>query len=319
MKMSVYANRIGGFTSVNQGEIRDCFTDAKVKHAAQVAGFAYENSGEIGHAVAQGKTAGKENVAGFCGKNSGKLNACGWLDRIEPQPEGENAPKTEKKPENEKKKKSEYTDKKLAIQYTNLAERTREMGFVDGWIVTEGAKARMKHDRKFHFYTVEAAEGAEVIEISDASQLMQLAVDIAGGNTEAAAGHYRLTGDINCKGKKIFPIGLSENVPFTGKFDGAGYKIHNFKVVAKDLECAGLFGYIKDGTVAKTSLKNLSTLEELGSLMTLVGDTVKATATRLKSGHAEATPLLLGNGRFACTGCSYYPVCRNAASKRDGA
>ena len=254
MKMSVYANRIGGFTSVNQGEIRDCFTDAKVKHAAQVAGFACENSGEIGHAVAQGKTAGKENVAGFCGKNSGKLNACGWLDRIEPQPEGENAPKTEKKPENEKKKKSEYTDKKLAIQYTNLAEQAREMGFVDGWIVTEGAKARMKHDRKFHFYTVEAAEGAEVIEISDASQLMQLAVDIAGGNTEAAAGHYRLTGDINCKGKKIFPIGLSENVPFTGKFDGAGYKIHNFKVVAKDLECAGLFGYIKDGTVANVDV-----------------------------------------------------------------
>ena len=76
--------------------------------------------------------------------------------------------------------------------------------------------------------------------------------------------------------------------------------------------------YNKDGTIAKTSLKNLSTLEELGSLMTLVGDTVKGTATRLRGGCADATPLLLGNGRFACTGCAYYPVCRNAASKRDG-
>lgn len=250
MKMSVYANRIGGFTSINQGSISHCFTDAKVKHAAQVAGFAYENSGEIGHAVAQGKTSGKENVAGFCGKNSGKLNACGWLNREEPQPEGENAPKTEKKDEAEKKKKSAYTDEKLAIRYTNLAEQVRGMGFGDGWIVTEGAKARMKHDREFHFQTLEAGEGKEIIEISDAAQLMQLAVDIANGDTAAAEGHYRLSGDINCKGKKVLPIGLSESAPFKGVFDGAGHKIHNFKVVAKDLECAGLFGYVKDGTLA---------------------------------------------------------------------
>ncbi len=70
--------------------------------------------------------------------------------------------------------------------------------------------------------------------------------------------------------------------------------------------------YKKDGTVSKASLKNLSTLDELGRIMGLVTETVKDTARHLKCGLADATPLLTGNGRFACANCAYYPVCRNA-------
>ena len=54
MKMSVYANRIGGFTALNQGKIANCFTDAKIKHSTNVAGFAFENGGDMSHSVVQG-------------------------------------------------------------------------------------------------------------------------------------------------------------------------------------------------------------------------------------------------------------------------
>ncbi len=70
----------------------------------------------------------------------------------------------------------------------------------------------------------------------------------------------------------------------------------------------------KDGTVSKASLKSLATLEELGEIMDRVTEAVKDTARSLKCGLADAIPLLSGTGRFACTGCAYYPVCRNAGS-----
>lgn len=256
MKMSSYSNRIGGFVSMNQGTVRHCFTDATVKHRANVAGFAYENSGSMEFSVVQGKTSGKENVAGFCGKNRGKISACGWLKKVDPEPEGgEEKPKVEKEKKEagakeQKKKKSAFSDENLALTYTNLSEQIRNMGFGDSWHVTDGAKAKMKHRREANHYHIEAAEGKEIIEISDMEQLAQLAVDIAAGDAAAASAHYRLSCDINGKGKKILPMGISENAPFSGIFDGAGHKIHNFKVVSKGLECAGLFGYLKEGTVA---------------------------------------------------------------------
>ena len=251
MKMSVYANRIGGFTALNQGKIANCFTDAKIKHSTNVAGFAFENGGDMSHSVVQGKTSGKENVAGFCGKNRGKANSCGWLNRVEPEPEGseaEKAPETEKPAAPEKKKKSAYTDEGMAINYTDLDSHARGMGFGDGWEIANG---KMKHDRKANYHHFPEVDGEEIIEITSADQLTQIANDIAAGDTVAASAHYRLADNINCKGKKILPLGMSESAPFAGTFDGAGHKIHNFKVVAKGLEYAGLFGYVaKEATIA---------------------------------------------------------------------
>ena len=47
MKISSYSNRIGGFVAENTGIIRNCYSDAKVKHDRNVAGFVYENAGTI--------------------------------------------------------------------------------------------------------------------------------------------------------------------------------------------------------------------------------------------------------------------------------
>jgi hypothetical protein len=41
---------------------------------------------------------------------------------------------------------------------------------------------------------------------------------------------------------------------FTGAFDGNGFKIHNFKIDANKLNCAGFFGYVKGARVMNLTL-----------------------------------------------------------------
>ena len=78
MKGNHYTSRTAGFVALNQGSIRNCYADAKVKNRANVAGFVCESGGSIVQCLAQGKTVGKENVACFCGTNRGKLDAAGY-------------------------------------------------------------------------------------------------------------------------------------------------------------------------------------------------------------------------------------------------
>jgi len=51
-------------------------------------------------------------------------------------------------------------------------------------------------------------------------------------------------------GKGWQPIGTSDD-PFTGSFDGQGYKINNLYINRPDEELVGLFGYVGEGGVVK--------------------------------------------------------------------
>ena len=62
LKISSYSNRIGGFASVNNGVIRDCYTDIKLKFDANAAGFVFENTGKTERTVALGSVKGKTNI-----------------------------------------------------------------------------------------------------------------------------------------------------------------------------------------------------------------------------------------------------------------
>ncbi len=237
MRTVRYTNRTAGFVALNQGTICNCYVDAKVKHSANVAGFVYENSGNLSYSVAFGKTTGKQNVACFCGINRGKLDKAGYLYAVERADEDKSAEQI--------KALNIYTDKQFCLLYTDLEKYLRAHGFGEAWLVRGNGP---EHDRARCYQNIECTD--DVIELSSVRQLCELAEAIASGDEKAAAAHYRLACDINFNGARLTPIGISESLPFTGIFDGAGHKIHNFKVVAKELEAAGLFGYIKNGTVA---------------------------------------------------------------------
>lgn len=70
-----------------------------------------------------------------------------------------------------------------------------------------------------------------------------------------------------------------------------------------------------DGNPTKGKLDSLATLEEMGRLAAEVEDTVRALATRLRRGVADATPLVRKQ-ESPCEFCAYFPVCRNAGDRK---
>ena len=229
MKIASYSNRIGGFVSFNNGIIQDCYTDAKVKHPCNAAGFAFENSGKIEHAVAKNQTYGKENIAGFCCRNKGSITESGWL-----LPKGGI-------------KKSSYLDVALAIEYERYADIAAKLKLGGAWCsAVQEADASLELNESGNTYVFAKEEQKRSwVEIGSAEELIAIAKNIAGGDKDASDAYYKLTCDINLHGKKWLPIGLTDTTPFTGIFDGAGYRIHNFKIQGKGLDFAGFFGYIK--------------------------------------------------------------------------
>ncbi len=94
-------------------------------------------------------------------------------------------------------------------------------------------------------------------EIYTPANLQEFASKVNGGETSAKA---RLMCNINMAGTGDFtPIG-SESRPFCGEFDGKGHTIDSLTV--KNQKYAGLFGYIKDGSVANLTLSNPTLLTQ---------------------------------------------------------
>lgn len=237
MKASSYANRIGGFAAINTGSIKDCYSDAVVKFDVNAAGFIFENSGMIINSVAQKKTIGKENIGGFCFRNKGMILESGWF----------------RKNAKEHKHHKNYSDINLAVDYEKIEEICEKLGLGENWKIPKQGDKRLEYSEEFHG-NVLSLEGKDVVEISSADELFKITQNIASGDSYAASCAYKLTKDINLKGKKWIPIGISETMAFTGAFDGNGFKIYNFKIDANKLNYAGFFGYVKGANVMNLTL-----------------------------------------------------------------
>lgn len=234
MKISSYSNRIGGFAAINTGYIRNCYSDAKVKHDRNVAGFVFENSGEIMCSVAQKRTYGKENIGCFFVQNKGTLEGCGWLCH-----------------ENKKKKEESYVDSEMIVTYKDLLEVAERLGLANVWKPIKKDDSRIELD--FSPVSI-GTNGTEPILVDSADQLVEISKSIAGGDANAASAHYQLKKDINLGGREWIPIGVSDTTPFKGIFDGNGHSIKNFKIKSKGFSAAGFFGYVKNAMIANLSL-----------------------------------------------------------------
>lgn len=72
------------------------------------------------------------------------------------------------------------------------------------------------------------------------------------GNLEA---YYKLMNNIDLDGHYIEPIGTAR-VPFSGWFDGNGYKITNLNIDMPMCDNVGLFGYVEGGLVKNVYISN---------------------------------------------------------------
>jgi hypothetical protein len=96
---------------------------------------------------------------------------------------------------------------------------------------------------------VRATEQKAVIKISTLAQLRAM----------SPTGDYELSGNINASATSttaFVPIGSSAT-PFSGSFDGKGYKISNLKI-AGNRSYAGLFGYASSANIENVKLENVS-------------------------------------------------------------
>ena len=89
----------------------------------------------------------------------------------------------------------------------------------------------------------------------DLQRLIALCNSDGGEYAEFADKHYLQIADIDMAQIAIQPIGLSEQSPFRGVYDGGGHTIGNFTLTNCESGACGLFGYLDGATVKDIHLE----------------------------------------------------------------
>lgn len=139
-------------------------------------------------------------------------------------------------------------------------------------------------------------------EINTPANLVQFASKVNGGETSAKA---RLMTDINMSASGEFtPMG-SESKPFCGVFEGNGHTIDSLTI--KNQQYAGLFGYVKDGSIKDLTLSNPTLLtQDNNYLGFIVGCLTQNTGHATPVGYIENCHVTNGQLLRSGDGEPYY-------------
>lgn len=242
----------GGFVALNSGMIADSYANVTVVGKGTTAGFCGNNKGELKNSYSTGRVKKAKVTGGFRAKNSGSVVNCFF---------------NKSKANSEKLEDIDLGKLEKDMSFEAF-QRQFDWDFENVWKITNiNKKSEASHitnshepflptfiSEKFYF---ELPSTEDVIELSKAEQLFEIAVKINEGDKIFAKARYLLVNDIDLKNKKWTPIGIDENNPFSGTFDGGGYGIVNLMVKDKDQEYAGFFGVIKDAIVVNLGIEGV--------------------------------------------------------------
>ena len=113
-------------------------------------------------------------------------------------------------------------------------------------------------------------------QIADGAQLAYLANEVNKGQTYENS-YFVMTADIDLGNKNWDPIGYSGDYGFyfAGNYDGGGYTISNAKSTGKNdvggYATAGIFGWVRKGSVSNLTVKNADFLATGDNNMSYVG------------------------------------------------
>ncbi len=229
--------RAGGFVAMNSGEIRNCYSLLQMNLKGDyIGGFASDNTGTISKSYSYSNL--KKLTAGFsCTGEGNTEDACYFFHNEE-----EDSDRVTSLPDHTKGQRVKELEKEEDLQ---------EMGFdteTVWWY--SGEKVPLKFYPENWFYDVRESERyarypeENIISISTADELFQLAEKINAGDPELAAAYIQLTEDIDLGGKEWIPIGHERTRAFKGLFDGYGHTISNFIIKNKEIENKGFFGIL---------------------------------------------------------------------------
>ncbi len=123
---------------------------------------------------------------------------------------------------------------------------------------------------------------ANPYQISTAEQLSIVNYDLQS--------NYKLIKDIDLDGKEWTPIGIS-SVPFSGTFDGNGYKINNLKL-DKNTGNIGLFAFTSGSTIKNVIIVNAN-IKGTNTIGALISSSVN---TKIENCSVEGTGSVTGEG-----------------------
>ena len=225
-------SRQGGFVAQNQGKIENCFSVVRIKgKGTRLGGFAGENSGEIKKSYAYSIL--KDRESGFVGTETGKSDEQCYFFHSE-------------KRDSKTVRRLKDVEKALALSDWN-EEEMQYLGY-DPKIWRYGSRRcpmLFVAENWMHRIPEYVVSGRSQLNISNAAELLWWATEVNRGNQEAMNAYVCLTEDIDLRGKKWTPIGITKKTAFQGVFNGNGHNVTNFAVTDKKLDNQGFFGYLK--------------------------------------------------------------------------
>ncbi|WP_147576405.1 hypothetical protein [Dielma fastidiosa] len=149
-----------------------------------------------------------------------------------------------------KKKKKKYIDEELAVE----AESEVELPWnKETCWEAETFPPLFRNE----YFKVQSGSNESVIEIATLEELIEITKHINQGEWEYQNANYSLIADIDCKGKKLVPIGEDDSLPFKGIFNGNGHLIENFKIKGKKRKYGGLFGCLRDAKIMNLTVDGI--------------------------------------------------------------
>lgn len=88
--------------------------------------------------------------------------------------------------------------------------------------------------------------------VNSVDDLKKLREKVSAGEVNSI--YYKLTQDLDLNNEEWTPIGTS-SAPFNAYFDGNGHVISNLKINKESENNVGLFGYLRDGSIEKLTVK----------------------------------------------------------------
>lgn len=213
--------RIGAFLAVNNGTVEGCVSDVTFPKKLKSADFVYENNAKIANSISV-RGMRKKQTRTFYALNTGSITTSGNVATPLARRLGSGNP--------------EQIRKKLGIPEAPIGSGVTSGGFFANLM---GGKQ---------------AYSGQPIPIGTADDLKSLIFRVNSGDKAAAGARYVLTNNINMKGARLEPIGMSENHPFMGFFDGNGKTVANFTVDCRGAGYGGFFGCTKNAKVTGLTL-----------------------------------------------------------------
>ena len=273
--------RTGAFAGVNSGIIEGCVSNVRVDFGAGGAGFVYENSGIIRSSLSV-KGVKKKGAKGFFARNSGNIEKCAYIAGKGAKAIGKDGVEIYK-----------YGNREQYISSDTPPEAVFDALQLNAFRKSSGNDRSFEPDIQANMISL-PENGETVVELRTAAELKEMIEKINSGDRAAAKASYRLMNDINMKGARLEPIGISETMPFSGSFDGNGKTISNFTVKCDISDAAGFFGYTKKAVVANLTLDYILK----GSKSVVAG----GMAGEISGGEFLNCKVLVGVSAGRCTG-----------------